>query len=94
MAKYAEIDEAKAKKILKKIDKEMDNLRALVGKKGDGKTNRKTLIGAVEYMNDQAYGGQKLNKAYNEFNSKTLPTFKNQVYAMDFEFNVIDRLNR
>ena len=92
-ATYASINEKYANSKLKKIDSLMDELRVLIGKKGDAaakKTN--TLIGAVEAVNDQAYDGAKLTAAYTRFNNTTLPTFKNQVYAMDFEFNVIDKL--
>ncbi len=88
-ATYASINEKFANSKLKKIDSLMDELRALVGKQG-GAAN--TLIGAVERLNDQAYDGKKLTDAYTRFNDKTLPTFKNQIHNMDFEFNVIDKL--
>lgn len=92
-ATYSSIDEKLANKKLKNIDKYMDELRAKVGKKGDGiGGNSKTLIGAVEGLNNEAYDGEKLTKAYNKFKNSTLPTFKNQVSKLDSEFNVIDKL--
>ncbi len=92
-ATYASINEKFANSKLKKIDSLMDELRNLVGKKGDGSANKSnTLIGAVERLNDQAYDGKKLTDAYDRFNNTTLPTFKNQIHNMDFEFNVIDKL--
>ncbi len=90
---YASINEKFANSKLKKIDSLMDDLRKLVGIKGDAKAKRtNTLIGAVEALNDEAYDGKALTTAYNRFNTKTLPTFKNQIHNMDFEFNVIDKL--
>lgn len=90
-AKYHSINEKFAHKKLQKIDNLMDQLRRQVGRKGDGNTG-KTLIGAVERLNEQARDGVALTKAYKKFNTSTLPTFKSQISNMDFEFNVIDAL--
>lgn len=92
-ATYASINEKFANAKLKKIDALMDELRSLVGKQGDGANGgSKTLIGAVEGMNNEAYDGKQLTDAYNKFNNSTLETFKNQVRSLDAEFNVIDKL--
>jgi hypothetical protein len=92
-AAYAAIDEKYADTKLKKIDSLMDQLRKQVGQKGDGaKGGSTTLIGAVEGLNNEAYDGATLTKAYKRFNSTTLTTFKTQVSSLDMEFNVIDAL--
>ncbi|MBE6157757.1 MAG: hypothetical protein E7160_03070 [Firmicutes bacterium] len=92
-ATYASINEKFAKAKLKKIDQLMDQLRSQVGKKGDGiKGGSKTLIGAVEGLNNEAYDGAKLTKAYKYFNDNTLPTFRREISKMDTEYNVIDHL--
>lgn len=92
-AAYASINEQFANSKLKKIDSLMDELRAAVGKKGDGAHGgSKTLIGAVEGLNNEAYDGAALTNAYNKFNNTTLKNFKSQIHNMDMEFNVIDHL--
>ncbi|MBQ8132676.1 MAG: hypothetical protein IJ193_09310 [Bacilli bacterium] len=92
-AAYASINEKFAHAKLQKIDSLMDQLRAQVGKKGDGaKGGSTTLIGAVEGLNNEAYDGATLTNAYKRFNNTTLPTFKNQINSLDMEFNVIDAL--
>ena len=92
---YFSINEKFAHTTLKKIDQYMDELRALVGKKGDGaQGGSKTLIGAVEGLNNEARDGKDLTDAYKKFNNNTLKTFKTQVNSLDFEFNVIDRIAR
>lgn len=92
-AAFASINEKYANAKLKKIDSLMDQLRKQVGKKGDGqKGGSKTLIGAMEGLNNEAYDGKELMAAYNRFKNTTLPTFKNQVHDLDMEFNVIDKL--
>lgn len=92
-AAYASINEKFANTKLKNIDGLMDQLRAAVGKKGDGaKGGSKTLIGAVEGLNNEAYDGATLTNAYAKFNNTTLKNFKSQIHNMDMEFNVIDML--
>lgn len=94
-AAYASINEKYANAKLKKIDALMDQLRKQVGKKGDGANGGSTtLIGAVEGLNNEAYDGPALTKAYKKFNTSTLPTFRTQINNMDFEFNVIDALSK
>ncbi len=94
-AAYASINEKFAHEKLQKIDQYMDQLRAAVGKKGDGaKGGSTTLIGAVEGLNNEAYDGKDLTNAYKKFNDETLKTFKKQVSSIDIEFNIIDKLAR
>ena len=90
---YASINEKLAATKWKKIDALMDELKALVGKQGDGiNGGSKTLIGAIEGCNNEAYDGSELTNAYNYFNNTTLKVFNNQIRSMDSEFNVIDKL--
>ena len=92
-ATYYSINEKFANSKLKNIDSYMDTLRKQVGKKGDGANGGSTsLIGAVEGLNNEAYDGAALTKAYNTFKNSTLPTFKSQVHNLDMEFNVIDSI--
>lgn len=77
---------------LKKIDELMDELKAAVGKKGDGvNKSSATLIGAMEGLNNVVFGGQ-IQKYYTEFNNSVLPKFKTKITRMDWEFEIIDRL--
>ena len=95
---YYSINTQEAKKRLKNIDNYMDELRRLIGKKGDGVNGSAasggTLIGCVEGLNNEARDGKKLTDAYKQFNNSTLKTFKTQVHSLDFEFEVIDRIAR
>lgn len=94
-AAYAAINDKLAKSVLKNLDSYMDQLRAVVGKKGDGANGGSTtLIGSIEGLNNEAYDGQALTAAYKKFNNTTLPAIKSQVSNLDMEFGFIDMLSK
>lgn len=84
-------DEKAVKNKMKKIDSLMDNLKSQLGAKSDGDANKKTLIGAVERLNDQAYDGAKLTAAYEKFNT-SLVSIKSRIQKIDSEMNFMDRI--
>lgn len=87
------INEKLARSTLKKVDSSMDELRALIGKQGDGANGgSKTLIGAVEGCNKEAFDGKALCDAYDRFNDVTLPNFRLRVRSIDQAFNLIDKV--
>lgn len=91
LSRFGFADEKAVKNKMKKIDQLMDNLRKQLGAKGDGDAKKSTLIGAVERLNDQAYDGQKLQTAYETFNTN-LTAIGKKIADIDREMNFIDRL--
>lgn len=85
------IDNKYANERLTKINGYMDDIKQLIGKRGDGVNGgAKTLIGCVEGLNNEAKDGQKLTAAYNKFNNTTLVNIQKRLNEMDKQFENID----
>ena len=87
------IDDKYANARLSKINSYMDEIKSLIGKRGDGVNGgAKTLIGCVEGLNNEAKDGKALSDAYNKFNNTTLVNIQKRLKEMDSNFEWIDKI--
>ena len=86
------IDDKFVGKELKKCDAAMKEIKRLIGKGGDFTNGAKTLIAAVEYLNNEATDTQQLMDAYNKFNNETLVDLRKQLNGMDSQLQHLDRI--
>ena len=86
------IDDKYTGKKLAICNTEMDAIKKEIGKGGDFTANAKTLIGSVEFLNNEATDGATLMDAYNNFNKVTLVDLRRQLGYIDEHLQYLDRI--
>lgn len=77
---------------LKICNDEMEAIKKEIGKGGDFVNNAKTLIGSVEFLNNEATDGAILMNAYSKFNNTTLVDLRRQLGYIDEHLQYLDRI--
>lgn len=88
--KQYSVNKKVAKSVMTNCNTYMDQIKAKIGKAGDGDANAKTLFGAMERYNDNANSGATMTNSYNNFNKKSLPAFRKELAKIDKNIENID----
>lgn len=86
------INDKYVNKKLNVCNTEMDAIKKEIGKGGDFTANAKTLIGSVEFLNNEATDGKTLMDAYNNFNKVTLVDLRRQMGYIDEHLQYLDKI--
>lgn len=88
--KKYQVDEKTIRDTLKTCNDCMNNINKLIGKNGDGAGGAKTLIGAIERMNENCWSDGKAATTWYQNNQKYLSKVNAQMKAMDESFRTLD----